>query len=394
MHLKKFFLVYFLIFYLSGCVYKKNFFVPENNEEKLFYSIIWKNKIGYGNNGHYTKLSPFYYKGVAYSSDRSGIFEGIEIQTGNKIFSIHFLKKINKLINRSFNSLLVSRIFIRDDTLYLSTEIGMLISFNLLLDKINWIVELYGEILSDIVFSENFIFVHTNNDILYSLDLNYGNILWYQNLNEGNEVFSLRGNSSIAIKDNILFIGNRYGNIFSIEKKTGKIIWKKYIVSSENRQEIGWNNIVTTPLIDFNRELVFCISHSGNLFAIEIKSSRVVWETKTNSIHDMLMYKDSLFLVENNNVITSINLINGSFLWKTNFFHDRIISSMQLKDGCIVFGDNKGYIHEIDLNFGKIISSNLLDCSGFLGDLKVIEEKILIQSGNGNLYFLKKKSKL
>ena len=96
------------------------------------------------------------------------------------------------------------------------------------------------------------------------------------------------------------------------------------------------NDIIANPIISNNK--MYIVSHSGTLASYDLKKSAFMVSTNWRREYSNFI-RNSLFLIDNNNILYAINKNNGKIKWIKQFdlniedgFILRILKKLILKD--------------------------------------------------------------
>ncbi|MGZ3746931.1 MAG: outer membrane protein assembly factor BamB family protein, partial [Pseudobdellovibrionaceae bacterium] len=193
---------------------------------------------------------------------------------------------------------------------------------NLAFRKINRMTPL---ILGDLVIEANAI----DGMVAYSRDS--GRQLWRLNVLNGVE-------AGAAIVNDRLFFGASDGLFYSVNAKTGKVLWT-FPTHSEN---------IAEPFLDTSNGIVYFLSGTNVVYALEADSGRQVWlysrqDTSNFSIRggSKPALKDgNLFVGFSDGTLVSLNAKTGNLQWelplnKNKKFRD--VDASPVIDGDLVF---------------------------------------------------------
>ncbi|WMY96670.1 MAG: outer membrane protein assembly factor BamB [Arsenophonus sp.] len=388
--IKIFFIITFIISLLTGCVSKKKTVlvssIPEFNN-KITPIIIWKNIVGNGTGKYYSKIFPVYDNFVVYVSDRRGIIKAINFNSGNILWSINLLDQIN-FFKSDKSILLSSGLTISKDQLYIGIETGQLIALNKFNGKVVWMTDVAGEAISQPVVSNGLVLTHTSNGVLQALDIKNGKIKWSIHLDNYSKL-SIRGKSAPSIFYGVAIVGSNNGRITAVTLSQGEILWQKYINNIDGINKINsLHDINMKPVIDVNIGAVFAIAYNGNLVAINLYSSQIIWSLNLGSIHDITIDDKTIYLVDQNDSVFAIRKSDGVILWVQNSLLYRNLTAPSIYGNFLVIGDGAGYLYFLNIYNGQLMIKNKLNSSGLLIRPIVANNKLLVQAKDGTLYLM------
>ena len=162
---------------------------------------------------------------------------------------------------------------------------------------------------SIIVSTKQVVFINSLGDI-NSLDPNSGELLWQtptQNTSIIEDSFS-NIYSDLVKSNNSIFVSNNKNEIFSINSQNGVVNWVQSI-----------NSTVNPSIID---KLIFTFSNDGYFVVLDIEKGNILRSTnikkniknfdkKNLSIVGFIVAKDKIFLSLTNGRVVKINIMNG-----------------------------------------------------------------------------------
>ncbi|MFP3013430.1 MAG: outer membrane protein assembly factor BamB [Arsenophonus sp. NC-QC1-MAG3] len=376
---------------LMGCSTEKDSVIisplPEVNN-KFTPSIIWSRSIGDGSREFYSKLSPAYDDFIVYAADRKGTVKAIAIDSGAMLWSIDLSQQVG-FFTANLPALLSSGLTVSGDKLYLGTENGKVIALNKTNGKIEWKTDVSGEALSQPVVSDGLVLIHTSKGVLQALDPQTGQNKWSINLDTS--TLSIRGKSSPATAYGVAIVGSAGGRITAIILDQGQIAWQQYISQIRGATEIDrLHDVNITPVIDTNSSTIFAIAYNGNLVAMDIRSSQIIWKRDLGTVNDIILANDIIYLVDQNDRVLAVHKNDGIISWTQDALLHRNLTAPIIYDGYLVVGDGEGYLHWLDTKDGHFVAQNKIDSLGLRSHPIIASDKLLIQAKNGTIYLIER----
>lgn len=214
---------------------------------------------------------------------------------------------------------------LKDGNLYAQDSEGFVYSINASSGTQNWKVDLQLKRLRDtraaLIIEDNRLYCG-NGKMVYCLDANNGNKIWFKNLKNGE-------NSPIrfSIEGNALVVGAHWNTMFALNKKTGKKIWtadKKNIYT------------VVTPYFYDNKMLS---AEGSRIYELNMKNGKVVREKSFDGYSFNVASKPYVengiaYFATTSKGIVAINLSNLEIVWnfETSF---NLISTSPYSSGNI-----------------------------------------------------------
>jgi len=238
-----------------------------------------------------------------------------------------------------------------------------------------------------VFYNENVIF-SDNKGAIILYDKNY-KIIWKKNFYSKSEK-KLKPRLSFAVHKNILIVIDDISKYYTLNIKTGDIIWSK-------------NNIVPfNSEIKIKDEFFYVVDYKNILRAISIKDGLEIWNLKTEESLTKSSTKISI-AIKNKNIyfnnsigdITAVNLKSGQLVWQLPTQSNNISqnafqlsnSKLVIDNDSILFSNNKTEFYSIDTTTGLINWKN--EINSILRPV-VIGKFIITVSKKGYLYIIDK----
>ncbi len=158
------------------------------------------------------------------------------------------------------------------------------------------------------------VFFTTNDNKLYALDANNGEIKWVH--------FGISKNTAILGAANPVFYKNTViasyssGEIYAINKETGQSVWSQDLnLNKLTNSDFYLNDIDATPIIKNN--IIYTIGNGGLMMAINLDRGNVIWKKELASISDFWVGGDFIYLINNDNKLIALYTKTGGIKWFT-----------------------------------------------------------------------------
>lgn len=171
----------------------------------------------------------------------------------------------------------------------------------------------------------------------------------------------------------------------------GQIAWQQYISQIRGATEIDrLHDINMTPVIDINSGAIFAIAYNGDLVAMDMRSSQIIWKRDLGSVNDIIVANDIIYLVDQNDRVLAIRKSDGVTVWAQDALLHRNLTAPAIYDGYLVVGDGEGYLHWLDTQDGQFVAQNKVDSSGLRSRPVIAGDKLLIQAKDGTIYLIER----
>ena len=193
-------------------------------------------------------------------------------------------------------------------------------------------------------------------------------------------------------ENNLIFFDNK-GTILNFQENS-KLLWKKNYYSKIERKK--------NPILFFsnNKNILIVADTLARYYSIDLKSGDIIWSKNNDAPFNsqIKILNNKFFVVDDNNILNCFSLKSGEKLWsykteKTLIKSQKKISII-IKDKKVFFANSLGDITAIDSNSGKLLwqtptqSKSVYEDAMFLkiSDL-VLANNSIIFSNNMNEFF-------
>ena len=193
--------------------------------------------------------------------------------------------------------------------------------------------------------------------------------------------------SPLVFENNIIFSDNN-GTIFNINQN-GEINWKKNIYKKIYKKV--YKNLV----FSIYQNNIYVADNIGFIYSIGLNNGKLVW-IKNHGIaikSNIKIYKNKIFLINQDNRILCFNTKNGSKIWDIRSVPSFIklqnfLSSAISKQGDLIAINSSGDLLKVNANNGKIawslntLESTLAHATDFFksSEIVIIDDNIIVSS--------------
>ncbi|MBI2428238.1 MAG: PQQ-binding-like beta-propeller repeat protein [Ignavibacteriales bacterium] len=195
---------------------------------------------------------------------------------------------------------------------------------------------------------------------------------------------------SPAIDNGTLYIGSADGNLYALNSKDGRELWK-FKSSSLIR---------STPAID-ERNIYFgdC---SGKIFAVDKSNGTRVWQFSTVGdtldnekfgfdrkavISSPTIYKDKIFVGGRDGFLYALDKASGKEIWKYDYQVSWIISTAAIKNDILITGTSDGrFFHALNAQNGKQLWRFTTNGPVWASPVITKNDRVVISSNDGYVY--------
>ena len=193
--------------------------------------------------------------------------------------------------------------------------------------------------------------------------------------------------SPLVFENNIIF-SDSTGTIFNINQN-GKINWKKNIYKKI------YKKVNKNLVFSIYQNNIYVADNIGFIYSIDLSNGKIVW-IKNHGIpikSNIKIYKNKIFLINQDNRILCFNTKNGSKIWDIRSVPSFIklqnfLSSAISKQGDVIVINSSGDLLKVNANNGKIawslntLESTLAHATDFFksSEIVIVDDNIIFSS--------------
>jgi outer membrane protein assembly factor BamB len=238
---------------------------------------------------------------------------------------------------------------------------------------LKWKFKTNGAVVSSPAIAQNTVYVGSNDDYLYAINLSAGTERW--KFKTGSRVAS-----SPAVYSGRVYVGSYDGNIYALDARTGQLRWK---FSSKGEHRFTATHLhgmdpaaesmpdpfdfyLSSPTVA--EETVYVGSGDGNVYALDAASGVLRWSFKTgNVVHaSPAVANNTVFIGSWDSFFYALDAKTGNVRWRFKTGEDPAIfnqvgiqSSAIVAGGLVYFGCRDANLYALDATTGtKVWSFN------------------------------------
>ena len=226
----------------------------------------------------------------------------------NKVISkFNFYKKKYKNINKKLSYI------IEDKIVYVSDNLGYFYAFNYEMNKILWAKDYKVPFRSNLKIVNNKLIASNQNNNLYFLKKNSGEILNQIPTEETSVKNEFISNLSIFNSDKLFFL-NTYGSLYSIDIESSRIDW---FLNLNSTTDLTISQLFYgTQIINDSKNII--VSSNKKTFIIDAYSGEIKKRFNFAISIKPIIHKNNVFLLTKNNFLVAINLDSNNILYSYN----------------------------------------------------------------------------
>jgi outer membrane protein assembly factor BamB len=177
-----------------------------------------------------------------------------------------------------------------------------------------WVTNTVVPVHSAPVVVDGRVYIITQENQTQALDIADGHVLWdHRGTVESAGIIS---SASVGVVGDTVVVPYSSGELFALRAQNGTPAWTDSLSRSGNVTALTViNDIAGRPVID--RNMVFAISHSGTMAAINLRSGSRAWTRNIAGIQTPLVAGDYVFLVSTEGQVVCMNRADGRVRWTT-----------------------------------------------------------------------------
>jgi outer membrane protein assembly factor BamB len=346
--------------------------------------------------------------------------------SGDSSFQINdsTVQKVWEVNNDTTSS---SGLVLSDNNIYSTLDEGLIYCYDLI-GKEKWVAEVFGDLKSNTVQYKDLLLVSTVAGDLYSINANNGDVVQVMGIGDnvttqlelidiinggykskavvfGTElgtiycydifsfglIWKVKLNDSPLVSnplsvDDKIFFKDSVSTIYSVNSKTGLLIWKNDLGKNETGNENQNNSTLT------DGKNIIVLLTSGEVVAIDLLNGKINWSIKKMDVIPQIQIsndKQKLILLNKKGELIFLSSKDGKEIGKmylkkeniTSFCYDDTdsFSLLSLSDGSVFKIDDKFILHPI-LNLEK----------SFINTIKILtDDQFIMSTQNGKILLYK-----
>lgn len=274
------------------------------------------------------------------------------------------------------------------NTVIVGTAKGQVLAVNQSDGRQVWMTQLSSEVLSRPIIAEGKVFVRTVDGKVVALNADTGAKEWVVEHNLPN--LSFRGIAPVTYASGKLFLGWETGQVQSLEAKAGALDWQTQVIVPSGRTDLERMVDIQAGLIVKDGRL-FVLGYQGKLLAMNANTGNLYWSKEISGFRNFVVDDKALYLVDENDLLTAVDYVNGTQLWQQQNFKYRQLRNIKLyNDTQLLVADGLGYLHWVDKLDGTPVArarhgSGYLGTSEGIARVQIADQQLYVLDNDGYL---------
>ena len=319
-----------------------------------------KNKIKIISKYNFSKIKNFnnfdhnlvFYKNDVIFFDKSGTIFKIDNESKvlwkNNVYSKND-KKLNPILNFS----------IKDKTLIVTDNLSKYYAINIITGKVLWVKTHITNFISQIKIDDNQVYIFDANNTLNSFSLIDGSEKW--NFQTDRDFIKSQKKTSIVFDNENVYFNNTNGDVYSLDKKNGNLIW---VTSTKKNENINQTFLTNYSELVLNENEIYISDNQNNFFSLDVRNGFIKWSQNISSDLRPIIYKDIIFTISAEGFLFLVDKINGNIIRVNDLFKDFNLKQRKklypkgfvMNNENIFLTINNGIVLIIKISTGKLIS--------------------------------------
>jgi outer membrane protein assembly factor BamB len=268
---------------------------------------IWRADIGAGSSDTQRLLSqPIVAGELIFAMDSESNVSAFKRSNGEPVWAVD--PKVPDDDDEAFGG----GIAFADNRLFVTTGFAQIFAVDAQSGKELWRKTVSGPMRAPPTAVDGRVFAITIDNQLFAFDAKSGEKLWSH---AGiSEVAGLLGGASPAVSAGAVIAPYSSGEVYALRVENGRVIWSDNLTASRRLDALSsLADIRGMPVID--RGLVYAISHSGRMVAIDLRSGGRAWERALGGVEMPWVAGEYIFIVTNRGELICMTRRGGRIRW-------------------------------------------------------------------------------
>lgn len=275
--------------------------LPEN------LGVQWRSDVGVGASDDQRLLSePVVADGRIYAMDAATNVSALDAGSGRQLW------RVDLTPDDEDDGLFGGGLAVAGDRVYVTTPFARVFALDAASGEAVWEAAIAAPMRAAPTVSDGRVFVLTIDNQLVALAAEDGRRLWSHA--SVSETAGLLGGASPAVVGNTVIAAYSSGELYALRAETGRVLWNESLAGIRRGDAISTlTDIRGRPVVD--RDLVFAISNSGLLAAIDLRRGSRVWDRDIGGSQSPWVAGDFVYVLDNNGELICFTREDGRIRW-------------------------------------------------------------------------------
>lgn len=316
---------------------------------------VWRADIGEGSSSRLPlNAQPIVVDGKVFTLDTRARLSAFSMQTGERLW------QVNVAPNAEDDPVISGGVSFSGGVLYVTSGYNDVLAANPANGEIYWRKKIDAPSRAAPTIDSGRVFVTSLNNTLTTLDAKTGDILWDFTGLESSA--GLLGGAAPAADSALVFPAFTSGEIYALRIENGAVAWSDNLASTLRLGGMsGLTDIKGLPVVD--KGLVFAISYSGRIVAIDKQTGMRVWAKDIGGSETPWVAGNTVFVLSSDQTLVALARESGAIRWVTQMKRYEDVQKRKgaiqwagpvLAGGRLILVGSGGRVAEIDPNDGKL----------------------------------------
>mgnify|MGYP003314032121 FL=1 len=304
---------------------------------------IWSKSVNSGIKGNSAYLHIKEKNNILYTIDTNGLLSAIDLNSGNIKWSVPTNREISSGLSIVNDSICLgtasAKLICHKIDLLASNEHIPLITSLANFTKYSEYpadveVDLITELAAPIITINNLFLLKLDNDDLYLIDPNDSNVIWKSE--SQNIPLRTKGASKPLYLNNTVFIARDNGSISSYSATDGTLNWFTIISSRSGRNDLESQRDAEMQ-ISIDNEKLYYGHFQGELTSLDRNTGNIIWTSPFSFISDIIINDNSIYGSTSDKEVVSIDQASGFLNWRSKISSEQFTQPFIIEDLVMAF---------------------------------------------------------
>ena len=322
-----------------------NEIIDSNVTSKIDITVrpMWSKSVNSGIKGNSAYLHIKEINNILYTIDTNGLLSAIDLTSGSIKWSVITNREISSGLSIINDSICVGTasaklICYKIDLLASNKHIPLITSLANFTKYSEYPadveVDLITELAAPIISINNLFLLKLDNDDLYLIDSNDSNVIWKSE--SQNIPLRTKGASKPLYLNNTVFIARDNGSISSYNAIDGTLNWFTIISSRSGRNDLESQRDAEMQ-ISIDNEKLYYGHFQGELTSLDRNTGNIIWTSPFSFISDIIINDNSIYGSTSDKEIVSIDQASGFLNWRSKISSEQFTQPFIVEDLVMAF---------------------------------------------------------